>query len=94
MSVHPVQPEGAPICTSPDHALPAFPRAHLPIALLRADGFTGTDTVDGRTEGVIHNIEGEHRVLQRLISKSIPQSEFPDETTFRAWATTNVSVVL
>ena len=72
----------------------ALPHAHLPIALLRADGFTGTDTVDGRTEGVIHNIEGEHRVLQRLISKSIPQSEFPDETTFRAWATTNVSVVL
>ena len=62
--------------------------------LLRADGFTGTDTYDGRTEGVVHNIEGEHRVLHRLINKSIPLSEFPDETTFRAWETTNVSLVL
>ena len=89
---------GAPICTLPDRpdrarSLPPS-HGHLPIALLRADGFTGTDTVDGRTEGVVHNIEGEHRILQRLVSKSIPQSEFPDETTFRAWATTNVSVVL
>ena len=72
----------------------ALPHAHRLIAPLRADGFTGTDTYDGRTEGVVHNIEGEHRVLHRLINKSIPLSEFPDETTFRAWETTNVSLVL
>ena len=96
------------LCECCPFELGAHQSAHRPIARspssrsvltsrlcpLRSDGFTGTGTVDGRTEGVIHNIEGEHRVLQRLINKRIPQSEFPDETSFRAWATTNVSVVL
>ena len=88
---------GAPICTpvAPLRRPPAMLSCSSPhLAPLRADGFTGTDTYDGRTEGVVHNIEGEHRVLHRLINKSIPLSEFPDETTFRAWETTNVSLVL
>ena len=96
MSVCPLRLAAHPSAhpSRPFAALPPCSAAHHLIAPLRADGFTGTDTYDGRTEGVVHNIEGEHRVLHRLINKSIPLSEFPDETTFRAWQTTNVSLVL
>jgi hypothetical protein len=92
--VHHLRRPGLPDEGKPTTGFHAVVTMALLCSSVELYGFTGTDTYDGRTEGVVHNIEGEHRVLQRLLSKSIPQSEFPDETTFRAWETTNVSLVL